>query len=283
MITERDDRFTRTVLSVVKKGSSRPITALDSDGKTVFIKLTGGLSSPSAAMSDMVCREIGHAIGLPILKPSLILLDERVDSSNVDVEIRDLLRKSYGLNLTTDFYPEAFDIVLDEGEVNTPMRDRLFIFDLFLLNVDRSLSNSNLLRVGTCEYSIDYEASFMIMGALQAKEYMQAESVRRALRQNPLYHPHLTYECFAKEFAALVEVDIESIIDGVPDSWLNYSTTTVSETKSQLVKSITQHINNKQQYIALYKQLESIDFIPESERKRKNIENRNLFTAKYSL
>lgn len=284
MITEGEDRFIQTVVSVVKKGSSRPITAIASDGQAVFVKLNGGLSSPTAAISEMLSRAIGRAIGLPIIEMSLITLDHRADTSRVDTEVRDLLQKSYGLNTASVFYPDAIDVdLLNDSVIHTPVRERIFIYDLLLMNVDRSFANSNLLHIGTREYSIDYEASFMVMGALHAKDYLSSDAVRRALRHNPLYRPGITDESIAREFDALAEVDIASIVMKIPDAWFMFLSTDAGDCKRKLIKSITQHITNKDGYIELYRQLESIEFISEQERKRRNLENRNRFAAKYTL
>ncbi|MFN8358319.1 MAG: HipA family kinase [Candidatus Kapaibacterium sp.] len=277
-------RFTQRVLSVVKKGSSRPITALDSDGNSVFIKLSGGLSSPTAAIGDAVCRAIGLALGLPILPTGRIIVDERADVSAVDAEVRDLIRKSYGINSASPYFPEAKDV---EGEellqLTSSSRTRLFIFDLITLNVDRSFSNTNILLIGDSEYSIDYEASFMIMGAIQAKDYGGSMAVRQALRQNPLYRAHLSDEMIERELVTLRTLDLASCIADVPDEWFGQDHKTVQSTKDRVCNSITRYISTTDRHLAFYHQLESVPYISEQERRQRNSINRNRFTASYSL
>jgi hypothetical protein len=267
----------RKVLAVSRKGSSMPITIEGDDNNIYFLKLAGSLSGPLAHICDWISCRIGSAIELPTAIPSVVLIHDEIDTGPLDIEMKDLLRKSRGLNLAYPFYENVQDCTPELMASQTELLHRLFIFDLFLLNIDRIASNTNLLSTEGRIISFDYESSFLIMGIIQHTSYFAGPLVLKQLRHNPLFSEHITDDMVRSEFQRLKQVPLQNIVESLPEEWIQQTGQPTRPFIESLVAGLTEAVNSEEKYVELLHTLHTVPFESEEERKKRVRENRLKF------
>lgn len=174
-------------IKALKRGSSAPIV-IEHQGKFLLVKLRAGMSGEHALLIEYFGTKLGSQIGLPTLTPSFITLNENLDTANLDIEIKDLLSKSQGLNIAFDYKEGTHDLTEEEtSKIDSNLSSELFLFDLVMLNIDRTTSNTNLIGDENSLYSIDYESSLMIQELFSDVTFSNHTRILQQLRNNPLY------------------------------------------------------------------------------------------------
>ena len=265
------------VLDVMKTGSSRPVVVEDKKGDKYLVKLRESLSNPFASISDFLTCKIGSSIGLPIVNPQIMLLDASVDIKRVDEEVRDVIKKSYGLNVAYPFFDTARDVKNVKNEIHKTNFDDLWIFDLFLLNIDRTIANTNIIEADGRLISFDYETSMLILGSLQSKNFYQNDAVLKQIRQNPLYSNDFDKEQFIELIAKLKHLNLSELIGFSPNDWVSKT----NDSARILKQDISKAIHNKSIYFEMMDKLALITIETEDERKKRILENRKKFETRF--
>lgn len=272
----------RKILSVIRSGSSRPVVVEATDGKRYLVRLNGGLSHPLGNICDWVACKTGRAIGLPALDPQAIAIGPGVDTAAVDEEVRDLIGKSPGLNLAYAFYENAVSWQPEPRDIGGQLMEWLFLFDLFLLNVDRSPQNSNMIRVGKHLFTFDYESCFLLMGAAQGKNYFDNEYVLRQLRLNPLYQ-----EIGPGEqrlfWSVLRKVDMATIVGSVPPELIERAGCEPYRLKKELKNGISEALYRDDRYSHIMDALKKMTPETNDERLLRMLENRERFEREMKM
>src|SRR5688500_557304 len=101
---------TRYVTPLREGGSVPAIVEADDDGLYV-LKFRGAAQGPKVLIAELLCGELGRALGLPIPEIVFVELDPVLGRAEPDEEIQELIGKSAGLNLALDYLPGslAFD------------------------------------------------------------------------------------------------------------------------------------------------------------------------------
>ena len=143
----------------LREGGSLPAIAEADDGFFYVVKFRGAGQGPKALIADLIGAELARAAGLKV--PELVIagLDEAFGRTEGDEEIQDLLRASEGLNLGVHYltgaisYDPAVDIVAES------LASEIVWLDAFLMNVDRTARNTNMLTWNKELWLIDHGAS----------------------------------------------------------------------------------------------------------------------------
>ena len=150
---------TRYVLPLREGGSLPAIVEADDLGLYV-VKFRGAGQGPLALVAELVAGEIGRALGLRVPEIVFVELDPALGRNEPDAEIRHLLKSSAGLNLALDYLPGSTMFDPAARDVVTPLEASLAMwFDAFVLNVDRTPRNANLLMWHRKLYLIDHGAA----------------------------------------------------------------------------------------------------------------------------
>ena len=133
-------------LTALREGGSVPAVVEADDGALYVMKFAGAAQGCKALIAELVAGEIGRGLGLPIPEIVFLTLDAALGPSEPHEEIRDLLRRSVGLNLGMRFLPQAFAYNPRLPPGLDPATASLIVwFDAFVMNVDRTLRNINML------------------------------------------------------------------------------------------------------------------------------------------
>ncbi|MDP1570041.1 MAG: hypothetical protein Q8L86_08555 [Vicinamibacterales bacterium] len=158
MRTLRTVRVTRYVTPLREGGSLPAIVEADDDGMYV-LKFRGAGQGARALIAELVSGEIARVLGLPV--PDLVLadLDQDLARTEPDPEIHQLIHDSAGLNLALDYLPGSvtFDPLVQT--LDADLASRIVWFDAYVMNVDRTVRNTNMLMWHKRPWLIDHGAT----------------------------------------------------------------------------------------------------------------------------
>jgi hypothetical protein len=129
----------------LREGGSLPAIAEADDGFLYVLKFRGAGQGLKALIAELIGGEIARALGFKVPEIVFARLDEAFGRTEPDEEIQDLLKSSQGLNLGLHYLSGTitFDPV-----VTTPsptLASGVVWLDALLMNVDRTIRNTNLL------------------------------------------------------------------------------------------------------------------------------------------
>lgn len=210
---------TRYVLPLREGGSLPAIVEADDLGLYV-VKFRGAGQGTLALVAELIAGEIGRALGLNVPEMVFVNLDATLARNEPDAEIRELIKKSDGLNLALDYLPGS--TMFDPAARDRAAADVASLavwFDAFTMNVDRTPRNANLLVWHKKLYFIDHGAALYFHHSWETRagkvESPFAEIGQHILlpwateiaQAGALAHERLTPQLF------------EEIVAQVPDAW----------------------------------------------------------------
>jgi hypothetical protein len=144
----------------LREGGSLPAIAEADDGFLYVVKFRGAGQGPKALIADLLGGEIARACGLKVPEIVFAVLDESFGRTEPDEEIQDLLRASEGLNLGIHYLSGAitYDPAVNK-RINATMASAIVWLDALLINVDRTVRNTNMLTWRNELWLIDHGAS----------------------------------------------------------------------------------------------------------------------------
>ena len=152
-------RATRYVSPFREGGSLPGLVEADDDGLYV-LKFHGAGQGPRALVAELLGGELARAAGLPVPVIAFVTVEPELGAAEPDAEIRDLLKRSPGLNLGLDFLPGALAYEPAAGtDVDPEWAAEVVWLDTLLQNVDRTARNPNLLVWHGRVWLIDHGAA----------------------------------------------------------------------------------------------------------------------------
>jgi hypothetical protein len=216
----RTVQATRYVTPLREGGSLPAIVEADDLGLYV-VKFRGAGQGPLALVAELIGGEIGRALGLPVPEIVFVEIDEALGRNEPDYEIRELLRRSTGLNLALDYLPGSvmFDPAASDRS-DPDVASRAVWFDAFITNVDRTARNPNLLCWHKTLYFIDHGASLYFHHNWQDVD-AAAVSPFAPIRNHILLPWAGEMEAADQRSSSLLNEGVFSgLLDSIPDPWL---------------------------------------------------------------
>jgi hypothetical protein len=219
----RTVRATQYITALREGGSLPAIIAADDLGLYV-LKFRGAGQGPLALVAELVAGEIGRRLGLNVPELVFVEIDAAFGRNEPDQEIRDLIRRSVGLNLALDYLPGSTMFDPAAGDTTDPAIASLAVwFDAFVSNVDRTPRNANLLNWHRQLYFIDHGAALYWQ-----HDWLNAPGKAESPFPEARHHILLpwasdlpTADATARQH--LNQTAFTEILDLVPDAWLEAS------------------------------------------------------------
>ncbi|MCM2391597.1 HipA family kinase [Streptomyces albipurpureus] len=203
----------------LREGGSLPGIVEADDLGTYVMKFTGAGQGRKTLVAEVICGQLGRALGLRVPDLVSIQLDPVIGLGEPDQEVQELLKASGGLNLGMDFLPGALGFDPLAYEVDPIEAGQVIWFDALINNVDRSWRNPNMLVWHGELWLIDHGATMIWhhnwpgAGGWAEKPYDASD---HALAR---FSPEV--ETAAAALAPLVTEDlITAAAADVPDEWL---------------------------------------------------------------
>ena len=214
-------RVTRYVTPLREGGSLPAIVEADDDGMYV-LKFRGAGQGARALVAELVSGEIARVLGLPVPELAFADLDRDLARTEPDPEIHALIHDSAGLNLAIDYLPGSvmFDPIAHKPSVE--VASRIVWFDAFVMNVDRTARNPNLLMWHRNLWLIDHGATLYFHHTAGWQwEQTRAHDRFALVKDHVLAHRATRLADLDEEMAAVVTPDvIDAIVSAIPDEWL---------------------------------------------------------------
>jgi hypothetical protein len=238
----RTIRATQYVTALREGGSLPAIVEADDLGLYV-LKFRSAGQGPLALVAELVAGEIGRALGLNIPELVFAQVDAALGRNEPDQEIRDLLRASVGLNLALDYLPGSsmFDPAAG-NKADSHTASLAVWFDAFVLNVDRTARNANLLNWHSKLYFIDHGAALYFH-----HNWPDANRLADSSFADVRHHILLPWATSLEHAAAhatshLNPQIITEILAQVPDEWLQSTHPTPAEARSAYLNLLTRRL-----------------------------------------
>lgn len=211
---------TRYVTPLREGGSLPAIVEADDDGMYV-LKFRGAGQGPKVLIAELICGELGRALGLPVPEIVFVELDPALGRNEPDGEVQDLVENSGGLNLALDYLPGslAFDAVAAPA-VDPDLAAAIVWFDAFITNVDRTARNTNMLWWHRKLWLIDHGAALYVHHTWT--DYLQrARSPFAAIKEHVLLGVAGDIRAADAALAPRVTAElVQQIVAAVPDIWM---------------------------------------------------------------
>jgi len=217
---------TRYVTPLREGGSLPGLVEADDDGLYV-LKFSGAGQGVRALMAEVLAGELARALELPVPELVLMDLDPALGRAEPDLEIKELIDRSPGINLGVDFRPGAlpFDPWLSP-DPGPELAASIVWFDALVTNVDRSPRNANLLVWHRRLWCIDHGAALYV-------HHTWRDPAGHARRPFEQVRDHILLpfagsieEADARLAAAVDERLLARIAGLLPDEWLTVAPAT---------------------------------------------------------
>lgn len=213
-------RATRYLVAL-REGGSLP-AVVDTEGGGMFVvKFRGAGQGARALLAELLVGGLAESAGLPMPELALIELDASFGRTEKDPEIQDVLQASVGLNVGLRYLEGALNYdVAAESLVSAKLAAQIVWLDAFVLNVDRSARNPNLMVHAGGPWLIDHGAAFYV--------HYSWEGVDEARMQRP-FGPISSHLLLGKasslldvdeEMAEAMAASIDAVVDRLPDALL---------------------------------------------------------------
>ncbi len=200
----------------LREGGSLPgLVEADDDGLYV-VKWTAAGQGRLALVAEVIGLELARALGLRVPELVWIEVDTRLADAEPDPEIQELLRASAGWNLGVDFLPGAAPLT---DPVDPVAAADVVWLDGWLMNVDRTARNPNLLAWHARMWLIDFGAALYPqhatddLPAAATRAFANLAEHVLAPEAEPLALAHARLH----DRAAAA---IDAVVALVPDAWL---------------------------------------------------------------
>jgi hypothetical protein len=207
-------------ITPLREGGSLPAIVEADDGFLYALKFRGAGQGTKALIADLIGAEIARKLGL--LVPELVFaeLAEGFGRTEPDEEIQDLLKFSTGLNLGLHYLSSSitFDAVVNTVEPS--LATKIVWLDAFLMNIDRTARNTNMLFWNKELWLIDHGASLYFH---HNPETWNEQSLKPfvQIKDHVLISNVSKLSEIASKAKELITKDfLKELIDLIPDNWI---------------------------------------------------------------
>lgn len=203
----------------LREGGSLPAIVEADDEFLYVLKFRGAGQGRKALIAELIGGEIARTLGFKVPEVVFALLDEAFGRIEGDEEIQDLLKASVGLNLGLHYLSGAITFDPLATSVSPELASRVLWLDCFLMNVDRTSRNTNMLWWKKELWLIDHGASLYFHHSWQ--------STNNAYKPFPAVKDHV-FLLIASELEAadefcrplLTVARLREIVSLIPEEWL---------------------------------------------------------------
>lgn len=215
----RREKLTRYI-TPLREGGSLPALGEASDGFRYAVKLKGAGHGAKSLIAELIGGMVAKAFKFRVPETVLLELSPLFGITEPDQEIQDLLRKSEGLNVGLHFLDGAFTFDPAVNDIDSLTASKIVWLDAFLVNVDRSRQNPNMMIWNRELWLIDHGASLYF-------HHSGKDPHEAALDPFPYIRTHalLPYaerldEADKLMRQAITPRTLAKIVDLLPDEWL---------------------------------------------------------------
>jgi hypothetical protein len=200
------------------------------------LKFRGAGQGAKSLIAELTGGEIARALGLRVPEIVFALLDSAFGRTEPDEEIQDLLKASVGLNLGLHYLSGAISFDPLVTPVDAGLASAIVWLDCFLMNVDRTSNNTNMLVWNKEVWLIDHGASLYFHYSPQNWE-LKAESPFLQVKNHVLLPYATRLEETDKQFQSILgSGKLKDIVQWIPEEWLIENGRPAEETRDMYLR-----------------------------------------------
>lgn len=219
----RDVQVTRYVMPF-REGGSVPALVEGDDLGMYVMKLRGAAQGGKALVAELLGGELARAMGLDVPELVRLELDGVLAEAEPDPELAVPLEASAGENLGLDYLPGSitFD-PLASPSPDASTASRAVMLDAFVMNVDRTARNPNLLTWHRRLWLIDHGAALYVQHGWTPDTVLESAVDPFAEIRGHVLLPWATeLGAAAAHLAAAITPElVDRLVALVPDAWLD--------------------------------------------------------------
>ena len=205
----------------LREGGSLPAIVEASDGRLYVAKFRGAGQGTRALVAEWLAGELARACGFAVPELVRLELDGAFGRNEPDPEIRDLLRASTGSNLGLAFLPAAIGYdPIAPPDVDERLASEIVWFDSYVMNVDRTARNPNLLVTEGRLWLIDHGASLYFHHAWAGAQASMTSAFAPVRDHVLLPRAGRLKEAGAAVRSRLAAAPVAALLAAIPDDWL---------------------------------------------------------------
>ncbi len=235
-------------ITPLREGGSLPALAEADDGFRYVVKFRGSGHGKKVLISELIGGEIARLAGLKVPEQVFLDLDEDFGRTEGDEEIQDLLKASRGLNMGLHFLDGALTWDVAVNHTDTLTASMIVWVDALLMNIDRTVRNTNMLLWNKELWLIDHGATLYFHHSWDGWEKAMLSPFPYVKDHALLPDAALLEEVDSSMHRSISSADLEAIVDLVPDEWLDEPESGISiEQRRQVYKTFltTRFANSK--------------------------------------
>jgi hypothetical protein len=204
----------------LREGGSLPAIVEADDGFLYVLKFRGAGQGVKALIAELIGGEIARALGLRVPEIVFANVDPAFGRTEPDEEIQDLLKFSTGLNLALHYLSGAINFDPIVNKVDPLLASQIVWLDALLMNVDRTVRNTNLLMWRKELWIIDHGASLYFHHTWNNWEEQSLKPFVQ-IKDHVLLQWAGELDKIDESFRSiLTQEKVASIVSLVPDEWL---------------------------------------------------------------
>lgn len=235
----------------LREGGSLPALAEADDEFKYVVKFRGAGQGVKALIAELIGGEIARILGLKVPEIVFINLDEAFGRTEGDEEIQDLLQASRGLNLGLHFLSGAFTFDPLVHQVDAKLASQIVWLDALLMNIDRTVRNTNMLLWYRELWLIDHGAAlFFHHNWATWENYIKSPFIQ--IKNHVLLSKAAQLKEIDVEFKQLLTPDkIHAIVEAIPADWLQWNDTddTPERIKNSYIQLLTERIQHSEIFV----------------------------------
>lgn len=203
-----------------REGGSLPALVDADDGFSYVIKFRGAGQGRKALIAELIGGELSRFLGLRMPEMVFAELDESFARMEPDEEIQDLLRFSVGKNLGVHFLNGAITFDANVDEISAEEASKIVWLDALLMNVDRTVRNTNMLIWHKELWLIDHGAALYFHHSWDNWEAQLTKPFVQIKDHVLLKFASKVEEVDAQYKHLFTEENLWNVLRIIPDEWL---------------------------------------------------------------
>ena len=230
----------------LREGGSLPAIVQADDDLLYVLKFRGAGQGTKALMAELIGGLLAKAIGLNMPELVFMNLDDSFSKTEPDEEIQDLLKFSVGLNLGMHFLSGAitYDPLVSIADAHSA--SKVVLLDSIIMNIDRTVKNTNLLNWNKELWLIDHGAS-LYFHHNWATWQRYVDSTFPSIKDHVLLARAEHLEEASTEITQSITRElIQEIIALIPEDWLIDQSASLStqEMRDAYIEILTARVEN---------------------------------------
>jgi len=239
-------------VTALREGGSMPAIAEADDGFLYALKFRGAGQGIKALIAELIGGEAARVLGLKVPEIVLAELDEGFGRTEADEEIQDLLKASTGLNLGLHYLSGSISFDPAVHSVDEDLASRIVWLDAWLMNMDRTAKNTNMLFWNKELWLIDHGAALYFHHA--GNNWKNDAAKAFPFIKNHVLLPFATQLEQADAYcrAQLTDEKLDAIMAMLPSEWLALAASTDSENEVDLRDAYRYFLKQRRDNAALF-------------------------------